>query len=161
MEKQFKVLYPGRKVPLSCGLTAVVYPLGFKHLRRFSKDVAGALAMLGTLRLPKEGDATSRSKALMGQVLPFALEHLLVMLGECVVFVDGDNKEVDVTMDDLAHWDLPALIMAWFEESFGTEDKRRPWIEAVEMAMTKVTKKPFKMSEIFSNSSSPADTTSS
>lgn len=156
-----KPLFPGRTVPLeveidgkAVTLHAVVYPLGFKHLRRFSKDVTGAImAMVGT-RVPDnlKNDpvaAAAFSNRIMMQLIPYAIDNLLDLVKECVTF---ETKGFEI--DELPHWHVATLVEAWIIESFGEEKKWRPWIAAVENVYAQVTGTPKKISEIFSKGSS-------
>lgn len=155
-----ELLYPGKVVELETarGKIAVkVYPLGFKHLRKFSKNITGALlALLGGDVGKGVSDPVARAalgQRLMGQVIPYVIDNLLDLLEECVVFQDG----LDITMDELPHWEVAKLIEVWLTESFGEEKKWRPWVAAVENLYATATGSRKSISEIFSKaSSSPA-----
>jgi len=155
-----KPLFPGRNVELDVNGTKVlvtVYPLGFRHLRRFSKDVTGAvMAIVGT-KVPENlksdpAAAAAFSQRVMMQLVPYAIDNLLDLVAECVTF-----ETPDVVIDDLPHYCVAPIIEAWLLESFGEEKKWRPWLATVENVYAQVTGKQKKITEIFSSaSSSPA-----
>lgn len=148
-------LFPGKSVDLTVGditVTAVVYPLGFKHLRRFSREVTGALLAIVGTSVPKDLDKDKQAAfggRVMMQLIPYAIDNLLDLVKECVVF-----KEKGVTIDDMPHWHVATLVELWAIESFGEEKKWRPWLAAVENVHAQVTGKKKTISEIFSSSSS-------
>lgn len=157
-------LFPGREVELEVELptgrsivVATVYPLGFRHLRRFSKDVTGAINAVVGMRVPENlrsdpAAAAAFTNRVLMQLVPYAIDNLLDLVKECVVFKDGVAE-----VDDLPHWHVATLVEAWIIESFGEEKKWRPWIAAVENVYAQVTGNRKKITEIFSrDSSSPA-----
>lgn len=144
-------LYPGRPVPLQCGLSVTVYPIGYRHLKKFSGLIGRGLAMLadqaGSLSGAEDG---VRARVVMQSLLPLVLADGLELLGECV----------DTKLDDLPHWEIAPLAEAWVLESFGQENKYRPWLQAIENTVSNFTGKPFSISETLSKLSSPAATDS-
>lgn len=169
-------LFPGRSLPVADGRAlATVYPLGLVHLKRFGAQIATALQLLAAVPLPRdpdpaeyEGDPGRQALALAdyearrreyGQALlrrlgPFLLDQALDLVRDCVVLEAAEQGAPAPTWEQLPHWDFPAIAEAFVAESFDEERKWRPWLEALEGAVTKVTGKPFSISEITSSSSS-------
>ncbi len=141
------VLFPGELVPLDLGNgktgSARVFPLGFRHLRTFAKQITGALAVVGNMQLPAEDDPAKMGKAIMMTAAPLLLGDLFVLLKECVVIEDPAT----LSLDDLPHWLVPDIVAAWLELSFGDPKKWKPWIAAIDQAMTALTRQPFSISE--------------
>lgn len=154
-----KILFPGVEVVFEGGYVARVYPLGFKHIRKFSTQIAGALMTLMDTKVPKKfaddpASAKAFQDAMFAKIVPYVLTNFLDLLADCVVM---EPKEVKI--DDLPHWDVAKLAEVWLIESFGEEKKRLPWVAAMENVFAQVTGERKKMSEIFSpSSSSPAIT---
>lgn len=156
--KELKPLFPGREVVLQCGATAIVYPLGFRQIRKFSNEVVGMLMQIMDTKIPPNiaADpvlAKQFQDKMFAKILPYALTNLLDLVSDCVKF-----EPADCTIDDVPHWDVALIIEAWVIESFGEEQKRLPWIAAVENVFAQVTGKKVKISEIFSKPSSPPAT---
>lgn len=147
-------LLPGTRVPTSLGVDAIVYPLGFRHLRKFTAEIGAALqAAVRVLGSVKHGsDPGDVGQAMLAQMLPYAMRELLGLLAECVVL---DAK--GLTLDDLPHWDVPPIVRVWLLESFGEETKWRPWVAAMDDLLTRIGGKPTTISEMLSRPSSPAE----
>lgn len=150
-----KVLYPGVEVVLESGAVAKVFPLGFKHIRKFSTQISGALLTLMNQKIPANiakdpAAAKAFQDAMFAKIVPYVLTNLLDLLEDCVV-LEGAKVE------DLPHWEVAKITEVWVIESFGEEKKRRPWVAAVENIFAQVTGEKRQISEIFSpSSSSPA-----
>lgn len=150
---ELKVLFPGRKMPLGdTGLVVTVVPLGFRHLRRFTRTISGAVMHMMSLKIKVDEKADekqiaeAKKAAIMAQLIPYILENAFELFAECVVMPNG------VALDDVPHWEIAPLLEAWITESFGEERKWLPWKEAVERIVTQVTGKKFSFSETASNS---------
>lgn len=158
------------------GLDAVIYPVGFKHLETFGGQIAGLTALIVKNGLnvdyqikgekPTEQEEEEITK-LMGQkiigiAMPYVMANMMGMIKDCVKLVSKDqNIDVsDCRVDDLPHWELPAIIEAWIDISFNEPKKYRPWLEVVDKMVGKLTGKPFSISETLSKLSSRADTPS-
>jgi len=145
-----KPLFPGKEIVLNDQVVAIVFPLGFKHIRKFSRDISGALLTLMNSQIPENiRDDSKAQKRLTDQMfqtlIPYAIDNLLDLISECIKF-----KPEEVKIDDLPHWDVAKLIEAWIIESFGEEKKYLPWIAAVENIFAQVTGEKKSISEIFS-----------
>jgi len=167
-EKVMGVLYP-------CGTTvevglrdgslvhAKVYPMGFRHIGDFMRDIEDALPKVSAkLDLKRLGgdDANDRAKAmvdLLTVAIPLCCTDLLHVVNECV---DG----VDLNDDRIPHWCMPKIIEAWIDESFGSPEKVRPWMEAVDRILARTSdgsEDDGETSPTESSSSADTDTTSS
>jgi hypothetical protein len=149
-----KILYPGRDILLEdLGLTVTVYPMGYKHMKKFTGKIADALSIIGRTSYPKGADQAAVMKAVMSNITPFLMTNLLELVEECTVFnIQG------VTMEDLPQWHLPVIIEAWLLESFGEEKKWKPWVTALENVLEKFTGSKTSLLATFSSSSSSPDT---
>ena len=147
------IIVPGRIVALKSeeGLTATVYPIGFRHLQRFTKvvlEVADNIALsLQKLETKEESLSDEQRNAVMLQQLaPMLLREGLSLVGDCVV-IEGDRWKID--HDDpskcLPHWDIAVLVGAWIEENFGDESLLDPWKATFEDVKGKLTKIPAMM----------------
>ena len=169
-ELKAKVLtqvFPGKPVKIeSLGIDAMVYPLGFCHLDQFSKDIVGMITSLMRIDTSKLGGMTKEAMAaaIAQHAVPIILESGVMLIDECVVIEVPGNEEfetVKLSIKDLPHWEAPALIEEWIIESFGTEDKWRPWLEAVNRVVRQVTNdQTFSILEMLSKHSLPVDTPS-
>ncbi len=116
-----------------------VLPLGFRHLRTFSDKITTALGIVGSMSLPAGQSPEQLGKAIMMRAAPLLMGDLFELLRECVVI----TKPVTVKLDDLPHWLVPKIVTTWLELSFGDPKKWRPWIGAIDQAMTSLTRQPF------------------
>jgi len=141
------VLFPGRVVPLDLGDgktgSARVLPLGFRHLRTFAKQITGALSVVGNMQLPATSDPKKLGEQILMAAAPLLMGDLFVLLKECVVI----ESPATLSLDDLPHWLVPDLVTAWLDMSFGDAKKWKPWIAAIDQAMTALTRQPFSISE--------------
>ena len=111
-----RALFPGRVVNVN-GVDIMVVPMGVRHLRRFSDAVAKIMPTLITVVGDQNDSQEAWVRKLVSTILPFALSDLLVLIDDCV----------DVDLEDLPQWVLPKIAEVWVEESFGSEEKIRPW----------------------------------
>lgn len=129
------IFNPGKEITLESGLVVTVYPLGFRHIQKFNQAIANAISVAGLAVRPGMSEK-EMSNAIIAQMIPHALTHLLDLFKECVSF---EPKEVSI--DDLSHWELPALMEAWIMESFGDPKKYRPWIDMMKNLLLRFTGK--------------------
>src|SRR5262245_51647261 len=133
-----RVLNPGRRVELKdFGATAVVFPIGLRHLQKFSKEIAGLVGYLATVQVKSEeprGLGLQYARAMA----PFLMQNMLGLVAECVRL---EPPELKITLQDLPHWELPPIIEAWVQENFGEEKKWHPWLAAVESVIRTATGK--------------------
>lgn len=141
------VLFPGEVLELDLGNDRIgrvrVLPLGFRHLRTFANQISSALSVVGNMQLPAEDDPAKMGKAIMMTAAPLLMGDLFVLLKECVVV----ETPPTLSLDDLPHWLVPEIVAAWLEMSFGDPKKWKPWIAAIDQAMTALTRQPFSISE--------------
>lgn len=159
----FFELYPGREVEVADGrATAVVYPMGIRHLKKFSSKIGTVLSALSRVPVPVGAPKERVAGIYAAYAGPLVIEHLLELIEECtkLKFVNEAGEEEQISLDDLPQYDLPALVETWLEESFGEEKKWKPWITATEKLLNKFLKpeKPIKIMEMLSKLSSQADT---
>ena len=148
-----KVIFPGTDVVLETCIVRV-FPAGLKHLRKFSGELGGVLHLLVQSGDLREGQSASQFFA---QLVPIALDHLYELIEDCTEvkpLVTGES----IALEDIPHWEVPTLVMAWLEESFGEEKKWKPWVSMIETLVKKTTGQDRKISEIWSRHSSPPDT---
>lgn len=161
-----------KTIPFEKNLAVMVYPLGAKHLRRFSTQIVGILSTLSQVRVPKNQGEEALYQTMVAQAVPslmsegFDLLQDTCVVGEMVSVGPNEMKFIaaetqDNALDELPHWELPTVLEAWVELSFGTSGKRRPWIKMLNNLGTKLTKKKkFSITDLFSASSESADTRS-
>lgn len=164
-DRSLKVLMPGTKLEnLQCGVTATVYPMGFVHMREFASDLVAAFNAVARVAAPdkprndtkEERQRVEREfgERLIKSMAPMVTTQLLDVVARCVTF------EAGVTMDQVPHYDVPVIVEAWIMESFGTEDKWRPWLATMERLLTHFSGKEVRILEMLSKPSSPQDTPS-
>ena len=137
----FAVLFPGTRVEVETPkgkLAWTVYPVGFRKMRKFSAGIGRALSAFGAVQVKPGASFEEHVKQMLPAMLPVAMEHLLDLIAECCVPDTG----VDIDVLDLPHWHAVPIIEAWFNESFGSSEKIRPLVAAVERAAKKITGKP-------------------
>ncbi len=159
-----KALYPGTLVEIRLGaqgqrvVTATVYPVGFKHLQKFTVLMmrVGETLSKASATVRKDVDEDELKKAMGNEVIkalvPIVMDEMMGLVAECVVF-DDEN----VTMDSLAHYHIAPIIEAWIAESFLPLEKLRPWIEAINRLLNQVTGKPMNLWGTLSQSLSKKD----
>ena len=109
-------LFPGREVDIG-GIPVKVMPLGVRHIRKFSDAVGRIMpTIVGVIGNEKLGKEEWTNKVVT-TLMPFAMSDLLGLIDDCV----------DVDLNSVPQWELPKIAEAWIEESFGSEEKLRPW----------------------------------
>lgn len=162
--KRFEKMRPrGRKVDLGDGQAAYVFPVGARHLVKFSKGIKTALVKLSQVEVPKGSSKDQMARAVGLEAIPIIAEDLLDLVKDTTVLglLDQDDDfhvDEDASFDDLEHWNLPPLIEEWLDLSFGEDRKRKPWLQAVEKAIHRLTGEKMSISEMFSKDSSQQDT---
>jgi len=148
------VLPAARRIPVLDGKAeALVFPLGVIHLRKFNDKISKALLFIAqNVRFKKDASVDEIGMQIMAEVAPLMLTDLLDLLCDCVRFNPNTVK-----IDDLPHWDFPKIVEEWIDESFGTPEKRDPWMGAIERTVTRMTGSEFSISEMWSKDSSPGD----
>ncbi len=123
---------PGRQVATEAG-PCTVYPLGVIHIRQFKQRLSAALQFaLG--KVGRKGATEEElGNDLVAVLVPHLVDELLDLLEDCVRF-ERDGVRVAA----LPHWDLPVIAEAWLRESFDEERKRRPWVQAVREAVSRM-----------------------
>lgn len=126
-----KIFGAGTPVALDGGITAHVYPAGVRHIRELAKQTQ----LLGTVlsSIPANVGAIGAQEMgdIAGKLLPFLLGEgdeaggLLKFLGQCVRF-EGEGAE-GLTLDDIPHHALGAILEAWMKENLDAESRLRPW----------------------------------
>lgn len=166
-DKQFEKLKPrGRKVSLSEGRAAYIFPVGFRHLSKFTVQIQKAIRSLIAIEVPKSASQESMKKLLGLESIPIIMNDLMGLVEDTTVLgiLDQDDnfhREEDSTFEDLPHWDVPAILEEWFELSFGEERKWSPWMKAIEKALLRLTGQKISLKEMFSKASSSSATTDS
>lgn len=153
-EGDMRVLFPGTFVPFDPakpdGEGARVYPVRAVHIRKYSKALFDALMQgLGKINWSDKSqplDMDTLRNAFTG-IAPVMGDSLWELVCECTV----------PHPDDLPHWVLPSVGTAFLQENFFEEKKIRPWLQAMEVLVEKITGERFSISETFSKDSSPAD----
>ena len=153
-----KPLFPGTRIKLEDGidLEITVYPLGVKHVKKFTDDIARIVNASQRIKVEKGGDQKKIAEQFVMGLVPIIMTDALDLVKECTVI----EPQGAATFDELPHWVLPGIADAWIQESFGEEKKWRPWVTLIEKTITRVTGKPFSISEIWSKASSQTDTLS-
>ena len=141
---------PGREVKLDdVPVKIMVYPLGVGHIRRFTDDITRIVSATGNIKVTKGASEKEIAQAFVMGLIPLVLTDAIDLVKECTVIDPPDIK-----FDELPHWALPDIAEAWIDQSFGDAKKWKPWVSLIERTITRVTKKPFSISEIWSKSSS-------
>lgn len=153
------VLFPGKLVEVETGkgkLSWQVHPVSLRHMRKFSLAVGRAVAAIGTLEVSKGGKLEDRARSVIPVVVPIVLEDLLDLVVECCVQPEGQMPRMDIR--DLPHWLVVPVVEVWIDESFGSEDKLRPWVAATERLLSRASGKPIDIWRTLSKLSSPQAT---
>jgi hypothetical protein len=153
----FNALFPGVEVPIGDSIhqvTVEVFPLGYRHLEKFARDIAGLIVVASKIK-PQAGQKEEDvNRAVLEGILPYVQQNLLALLAECCV-VKKNGTATKHSIRKLPHWEIPKLIQLWLEQSFGSKEKWLPWVEAIENLMMKVTGKKPSIIEKLSQFSSP------
>lgn len=116
-------LFPGKTIEIRGNnrtIRVTVYPMAVKHFRTFKDAVTKAMDKIG--KAPASGGWES---VLLPMLVQIAAEDLLDIVNECV---DG----IDLKHDRCPNWVYPLVVKEWVIESFGSEDKIRPWVSLLE-----------------------------
>jgi len=154
-DDEARQILPGpKRIPVLDGqVEALVYPLGFRHLKKFNEKITRVMVYLArNVKVPAGASEDEVFSRVLIDAVPLVISDLLDLIEDCVTF----NPQ-KIKMDDLPHWDLPILIEEWLMESFGEVRKRDPWMRAIESTVVRFTGKEIKLSQILSKASSQAD----
>lgn len=152
-EKLMEVMFAGKTVDVWKGkvgdedveVKATVFPVGVQHVQQFSEKVVGALGVLNKTAVSINAGDEAVAASVVQSLLPYALENLMDVIDRCVRFnVPG------MSISDLPHYVFPTIIEAWIVESFGTEEKWRPWVAALDRVMTRFGLEKMDWKKIFS-----------
>lgn len=146
---------PPAGIRLESDPNITVYPVSFKHLRRFHNSIARAVGELAKLRVPQGGDAD----ALFRLALPMIADDLMDLLDECC------SPPLSAGEFGSPHWVVAEAAEKWFQQSFGEAPKLRPWVSAIDTLAAAVTGQKTDLwqtlSGFFSQAATPAQTSSS
>lgn len=152
-----KALFPGVPITLECEVTVKVYPMGFRHVKKFSRSITNAMSALGTISW--NAPETELGAQIAGLFGPYVLENMIDLVFECCEIVKGEN-EPDIKLEQIPHWELPAIIEVWLKENFGEPKKWKPWVQTIESAVRKATGKDLSITDLLSKLSSKTGTDS-
>lgn len=135
-----------------------VYPVGLKHFRKFTSTMSSVLLTVArqsgiSLKDIENGKLTpDKLGGLVPLLLPIVISDMMDIVLDCC---NPKPKE-----EDIIHWEVPQLAMAWLEVSFldDPEKKLRPWVQAVETLIQRLVGKPFSIWDSLSKLSLPAAT---
>lgn len=151
--EDLSVLMPGRRVELIEGGRVVgrvkVYPVALRDMKKFAKDIGNALLSVANLRI--QPDSSGR--------LPWEQVKLIIPLFADIVIADMLDLVIGCTKPScagIAHWHLPAIAQAWIAENFGSENRIRPWVQAIETLIFNTTGQSVSLWETCSQLLSPA-----
>ncbi len=149
-EAERRALFPGQTVVIeiegSEPIVVEISPVGFKHIRKYGAFIATALSSLSNV----SGD---NQRATVAHMVPVMMTNGLGLLADCVRL----EKSL-LSIEDLPHHYLPAIIEAWLIESFFGERKWKPWVTMVENLVQKYTGETPQILEKISSYFSPQDT---
>lgn len=176
------LIVAGTDVPIVVGQTRIVFnvqPLKVRHLGQFRRELTNALleyqsasgkslaATLGSLANDDKAQADAAQAAILESLplmIPLLIEHALPLVESCVkgTVVDADGKPVAgataPVLSDLPHWHLAPLATAWIAESFGSEERVRPWVTAAEQAILSLSGRKVNLWSALSGAFSPPGT---
>ena len=116
-------MFPGKTIEIKGNNRTVrvtIYPMAVMHFRRFKDSVTKAMEKLG--KAPADGNWEAMILPLVVQI---ASEDLLDIVSECV-------EGIDLKSPRCPSWVYPTVVTEWILESFGSEDKIRPWVTLLE-----------------------------
>lgn len=155
-------IFATREVPVLDGrAAATVYPVGIKHLRKFSKTISTAMTVFMAVKrdMPvKDMSDQATGEYLIAEMGPYILENMFDLLEDCVTVEFLEDPTRRIVLDDLPHEDGPALVTEWIQMSFGEEKKWRPWARALDTILKRFGGEQVSISKTLSKLSSKADT---
>lgn len=136
-------LFPGRVVVLdeANNIKATVFPLGVVHIRKFQRQLTTVMTTLQSMKLPNIEDKKAVEAFVMAELIPIVLNDAFDMLADCIRITRGDAV---IPFEQMPHWHLAPVATTWLEESFGSEEKVRPWKEALARMMKALPAPPKK-----------------
>mgnify|MGYP001557853467 CR=1 FL=1 len=154
-KEDFRTFFPGIKIQLSDRLSVEVFPIGTKHLEKFSEQVGVIIGIIASENLEKTIDPLTQKETLdvaaivkraAPQIIKYCSTHALDLLQECCFF-----EPVQFPIRELPHYKLPPILAAFIDQSFGSGDKLRPWVEVVELALSRIAGQRVEIWETLSN----------
>lgn len=142
---EVKILFPGDRVELETGVTAIVYPMGFRHIQKFSRDIGGVLMTLTQVGVKKGASEKEVGQAILGHMIPYVMSNLLGLIEETIKF-----EPEGIELEDIPHWELAPIVEQWVLTNFGEEKKWRPWVAAIENVVNRFSSKPISILEMVS-----------
>jgi len=138
--KDLEIIFPqGRVIELMDDVTVRVMPMGFIHIRRFSDDLARvAAAIMDAVEIDPTKSETEIGAYIAAQAIPLLMGNCVEMISACLVFEKG-GELAHADLNRLPHYYAPPIIEAWLDESFGSEEKRSPWVRAINQVIARVT----------------------
>jgi hypothetical protein len=151
LANEVRINFPGTEVTIGKpGMKVRVYPVPYRELRKFTKHISDAIRQLQSgITIVKRADGTVDPKTLK-VLLPASVEVIIDNLLELV------STCCQPSIEEVPHYALPPILEAWLDENFGTEERIRPWVQAIETLLLKLTGERYPIWETFSNVLSPA-----
>lgn len=157
------VLLPGTEVETSIGICVTVYPMGWKHMKKFSNMIMTAFGQAATYvsfdpdKLKNEAYMAEITQKLIGTIAPFAIMNMLDLVEACTKIPDEFAQE-GFEVEDLPMEDVAKVVDAWVTETFDGEGKMKPWVQLIEKVARVVFKKEISISDMLSKLSLQQDT---
>lgn len=145
-------LVPGR-------LWARCHEMGVRHVRAFTGDLMRVGQAVFAAGHENERD-------LMAMLVPHLIDHAFKLIEETVEVgvLDTTGKQIErirEPLDELPHEFLPIIVQAWVEQSFGDLGKWKPWADAIESLVRRLTgKDEFSVGKLLSDRSSREESAS-
>jgi len=160
---ELRVLFPGSKVEFK-NYDAIVYPVAFGQIRKFSDAIALAIRTIGgkikvdPTKIDDEEEMKKVGLQVISAIAPMAMNELLDLFKDCIVIKNKQGGEIEKGIEYIPHWEVAPIITKWIEESFVGQEKVRPWVEAMKSVISQIkTLDLSSLSGMLSNSSSPQD----
>lgn len=132
-DMEMEVLFPGRVVKIKTAkgeVDVTVYPMPIEAFRRFKES---CLSLIDVFNKAGGSEILGGGwQSILPVLLPVVVDEYLDLLAECVDGVDLLHKRCPQHL-------FPLLAKEWIFESFGTEEKLRPWTDLIGEVLTKVT----------------------
>jgi hypothetical protein len=135
---ELAVLFPGRTIDLlkpdgTVWRTVRVVPMGVVHMRRFISALEEVIPKIAVqVDFQKVAGGDKGLSNLIPMIVPILTSDLIDLLDVCV-------EGLNLRTPGIPHFWLPQLAEAWIDESFGSEDRARPWVDTVDRVLSKVT----------------------